>query len=854
MQAFRIFVAIAALLAPTAAYAQDTVQLSSSGQREAWRGESAGSEASVYLDRGDLGSADTRRDLIVGAPGWSSQTGRVYVVFSGPIRGGEQSLAGADVILTGGAPGDRFGQATAAGYITAWELAVPQPTRDLVVGAPGANGGAGAVYVFLRGFTTGQRLGVGAALVTIVGAPAGAKLGASLATADLDGDGFREIVAGAPGIGAVYVIRGGAALSGTIDLSTPSTAFFRIQGSAADGVGEALAAGDLVGHSTPSQPSTSYDVVISAYKEGGTGAVYVIRGRSSNTFPAVMNLPQDADARFGGLDVGDEAGKTLEVAPIDGDAISDLIVGAPKASGPANSRPWSGELYVVWGSATLASRSLGAADVTIFGAAAGHQEGSDVAIGDVDRRPPYDLVSLAAGAGNGELHVLHGRLRAAFPATIDLATAAPDRRLIGNPATGPIACALIYDLTGEGFEDLVAGMPAGAEGLLYVSYSIGPAITAHPTHVTVNPQGVATFTAATNGAPTPRVQWQVFTGGTSWASVPGATSGTLSFVAQPSDHGKWYRAVFTSSLGTVASNGAVLVVRSTPLLARRGDYDADSRADLMIWRPSSGEWYLKNSGSGYASFSTYKWGVNGDKPMPGDYDGDGINDLAIWRPSSGHWHIRLSTTGYSSYWTFQWGLPNDVPLSADFDGDGRADLTVWRPSTGEWFILLSSTNYVTYWVYTWGLPDDTPIVADFDGDGRADIGIWRGSTGEWFFLWSTGDYTSAGYRVWGMSGDTPLVGDFDGDGRADIGAWRAATGIWYILWSSTNWQGYGAYVWGGAGDIAVAADFDGDARADLAVWRPGTGQWFVAGSASQYTTSAVYTWGASTDVPVTAIR
>ncbi|MGH9374131.1 MAG: integrin alpha, partial [Vicinamibacterales bacterium] len=185
--------AAAVFLSASVAAAQSTTLLANASEnREVWRGETAGSAAGLSLDRGDVHSGDSRRDLIVGAPGWGSQAGRVYVIFGGAVRRGQVSLSNANAILTGGAAGDRFGEATAAGYITARELADPLPSRDLVVGAPGANGNAGVVYVFRRGLTHGQRLAATDALLTLYGAPLGARLGAALATGDLDGDGYRE--------------------------------------------------------------------------------------------------------------------------------------------------------------------------------------------------------------------------------------------------------------------------------------------------------------------------------------------------------------------------------------------------------------------------------------------------------------------------------------------------------------------------------------------------------------------------------------------------------------------------------------------------------------------------------------
>jgi hypothetical protein len=45
------------------------------------------------------------------------------------------------------------------------------------------------------------------------------------------------------------------------------------------------------------------------------------------------------------------------------------------------------------------------------------------------------------------------------------------------------------------------------------------------------------------------------------------------------------------------------------------DFDGDGRADLVAWRPSTGEWFVRGSASHYATYVRYTWGVTGDVPV-----------------------------------------------------------------------------------------------------------------------------------------------------------------------------------------------------------------------------------------------
>ena len=797
-------------LLPAVDAAAQTVDLADPAGRQIVNGSVAGGRSGAWLDVGDLNGDVNNKDLIVGSPDAASSRGEVRILHGWVDRTGTFSLDNFHVVITGAAAGDRFGTATNAGYVLTRETR-PWPTtsRDLVVGAPAALGGRGEIYLF-AGPVPGPSLTPSNAVIRIQGA-AGDQLGTALETADLNNDGYREIVAGAPGNNRVYIIDYHNFPAASRDLSTAQPGVTTVTGA---GIGTSFAAGDITA-------DTIFDLAIGAPgASGGAGAVYVINGRNA-ALPTALALPAGANSTFAGLEAGDNTGSALWIRDVDGDMQWDLVITAPEADGPGNTRPNAGEAYVVFGRASQPAAL--AANATIFGAAAGHRLGFRVWIGSITRDTPDDVALLARGANNGfgEVYVVYGRHRSQFPAQLDLATTV-DRRIVSDETQGPIERVVIFGVTAEGAEDLVLGVPAANAGTGRVYFSLSPTLQAEPAggatagggdltvNLVVNPGQTWTTPIFLKNIANIPVSWEVGSN-RPWLMVT-PTTGTSTL----SQDGVFHVVVSSSGLSDGLYNGLARVFTTTSHLdttvgvtvnmrvavANReaGDFSGDGAMDLL-WQHGDGRlalWQMTGTAMRSASslspdlVADTNWKIVGS----GDFNNDGHPDvlwhhqtsgaLAVWTMNGANRVSALSVT------PDRVGDVNWRPMATgDFNGDGKRDI-VWRHLTqgtiGIWFMdgvrLITALNPTIERVVdaNWRIVG----AGDFNRDGRADL-VWRHySTGK-LAIW-----LMDGVRVLSAVEMTPnlvadtnweirAVGDANRDGRPDL-IWQHATSGALAIW------------------------------------------------------------------------
>ena len=383
--------------------------------------------------------------------------------------------------------------------------------NDIVVGAPtfseyGDN--RGAAYVVFGSAESPASIELGAFALgvdgfVIEGAGDYSKTGYSVDFAgDINGDGFDDLLIGAPGdytvdtdVGAAYVIFGTDAFAPTsIDLGTlDGSDGFQVLGELEFAAGaqagfEVSAAGDLNGDGFD-------DFVVGApYANNligtyvNSGSAYVVFGTDAG-FAASLDLDLlDGTNGFElvGTYFGNKAGiATDNAGDINGDGFDDLIVGAPGYSAGYSSE--EGAVYVVFGHAggfaaesSLDSLANGLDGFKLIGPNAGDKLGSAVAgLGDVNGDGIDDVIIGAqdsdySGAFSGDAFVVFGANGLSAPNLADISNGTGGFRIIAENSYDRLGTAVASagDVNGDGIDDILLGtrLQDDSDGASYVIF------------------------------------------------------------------------------------------------------------------------------------------------------------------------------------------------------------------------------------------------------------------------------------------------------------------------------------------------------------------------------------------------
>ncbi len=265
---------------------------------------------------------DGSDDVVVGRPNYTStgptvsQRGRVRVYF-----GGNPPDTNSDLTWQGGLAGDRYGTSVAVADLD------KSGVDEIIVGAPYAdsNGAdSGSVYVLCD---ADGNWAAGAFTLEAKGSAANAVLGmAVIGGTDLTGDGYEDIVVGAPSQGTlagtppgtVYIFQGDSNAANGFSGSGNLT----FTGSLSEGFGRSLAfaPGSI-------NNDTKADLLIGV-PDRATPAVAVYYGSGSN------NWDKSVDLTFVPAAVDDtEYGVSIAVGDLNADGQDDVAIGSPTANG-----------------------------------------------------------------------------------------------------------------------------------------------------------------------------------------------------------------------------------------------------------------------------------------------------------------------------------------------------------------------------------------------------------------------------------------------------------------------------------------------------------------------------------------
>jgi hypothetical protein len=702
--------------------------------------------------------------------------------------------------------------------------------KDIIVGAPN-NDAAGSNAGRAYIYFGGQTTDITPDII-FNGEAASDNFGFSVSCAgDVNGDGYSDVIVGAPGNDRNVTNSGTAYIYFGGQIMNNNVDVILTGAGADDSFGFSVAgAGDV--------NSDGYsDVIVGAYLNDGVasnaGRAYIYYGG------IVMN--SDRDITFNGQAVNDQFGYSVSSAgDVNGDGFSDVIVGAYLNDGGGTN---SGRAYIYYGGSSMDAT----ADVVMTGAAASDVLGTSVSsAGDVNDDGYSDVIVSAPGndaalSNAGRVYIYLGGSAMNNNADVLL-----DGKAIDDQFGNSVASA--GDVNGDGFSDVIVGAQyndAGGSGAGRAYVYFGGSVMNNITDAILNSEaandrfGISVASAGDfNGD-----GYSDIIAGAYWNDANGT------------DAGKAY--LFTNTLtgydiADEVFNGETDLDYLGYAVSSAGDVNGDGFSDIIVGAP-----YNDAGGISAGRAYIYYGGTTMDNVADVSFTGEAEdNEFAVSVSSAGD----VNGDGYS-----------DVIIGARYN-DGGGD------HSGRAYVYYGGTNMDNIADVTFtgeaefnDFGTSVSSAGDINGDGYSDVIVGAPRYGPnnngkvYVYLGGTNmdnvaDATDTGNHESGNFGySVSSAGDVNGDGYSDVIVGQPyyspvgyeLTGRAYIFWGRTDLPNFRENVTlTGDGNIqefgtsvSSAGDVNGDGYSDVIV-----GAWdYDAGNGNDSGRAYIYFGGVDMD-------